>query len=57
MERMTGLLIFNVGTTRGRDRSLGKTEKEVTVTLGLDILFRVLPDALTQGEKLLRLVT
>ena len=57
MERMTGLLIFNVGTTRGRDRSLGKTEKEVTVTLGLDILFRVLPAALTQGEKLLRLVT
>lgn len=40
---ITGLLILNMATTWDRDKSLGKIEKEVTVTLGLETLFRVLP--------------
>lgn len=43
VKSITGLLVLNMGTTWDRDKSLGKIEKEVTVTLGLETLFRVLP--------------
>lgn len=45
VKSIIGLLIFLVGAGT---KALGKTEKEGTVTLGLEILFRVLPTPLTQ---------
>lgn len=57
MKRVAGQLTFNIGTAWGGDGSLRNAEKEVTVALGLDVLFRVPPAPLTHEEKLQRLVT